>query len=144
MTLEERFKQLYQDLANIDVNQLELVYHQNVRFIDPITSHDGLDAVKHYYAQLLESVERCEFDIHAMLQTSQSHINDYDYLVEWTMRLRLKNNSCDINVDGVSLLKAEDDRFIYHRDYYDLGEMVYEHVPVLKQIIRYIKKKLNK
>ncbi len=31
-----------------------------------------------------------------------------------------------------------------HKDYYDLGEMVYEHVPILGFIIRKIKGKLAK
>ena len=59
------------------------------------------------------------------------------------MHLTLNNQSSSISVNGVSLLTLKDDRVVYHRDYYDMGEMVYEHVPVLKRVIYYIKKRLT-
>ena len=59
------------------------------------------------------------------------------------MHLTLNNQSRPISVNGVSLLTLKDDRVVYHRDYYDMGEMVYEHVPVLKRVIHYIKKRLT-
>ena len=44
-----------------------------------------------------------------------------------------------IHVDGITLLKVRDDAIFFHQDYYDLGQMVYEHVPILKFIINKIK-----
>ncbi len=41
-------------------------------------------------------------------------------------------------------LGVSDDSIIYHKDYYDLGEMVYEHVPILGFVIKKIKGKLAK
>jgi limonene-1,2-epoxide hydrolase len=49
----------------------------------------------------------------------------------------------DLEVQGISHLKFLENQVIYHRDYFDLGEMVYEHVPVLGKIVRFIKNSLG-
>ncbi|GGF75793.1 nuclear transport factor 2 family protein [Alteromonas lipolytica] len=143
MNFEQRFNLIYKDLLNTDTEELASIYHDDIIFVDPITTHQGLAAVKAYFARLLTSTEACEFDIHLMQDCRTPADANYDYLVEWTMRLTLKNQSRLITVDGVSVLKLTDDKIIYHRDYYDLGEMVYEHIPLLKQVIHFVKKKLN-
>lgn len=143
MTFEEQFHRVYEDLLSIDMDLLESLYHKDIEFIDPITAHHGIAAVKDYFARLLTSADICRFAIHSMLDYTAAAGQPYSYVVEWTMQLRLKNKSEIIHVDGVSMLKVCDGKILYHRDYYDLGEMVYEHIPVLRKIIHYIKKKLN-
>ena len=49
------------------------------------------------------------------------------------------NSAQPIQVQGHSLLKMADDKVIYHRDYVDLGAMLYEHIPLLGKVIRTIK-----
>ena len=44
-----------------------------------------------------------------------------------------------IIVDGATDLRF-DEKITYHRDYIDMGQMLYEHIPVLGSAIRYIKK----
>jgi hypothetical protein len=60
------------------------------------------------------------------------------------MTLVLKDNAKKITLDGTTQLGVDGDIIIYHKDYYDLGEMVYEHVPILGFIIKKIKGKLAK
>lgn len=143
MSFQTRFTQFYADLASVDIDELDTVYHKDVTFKDPIASHSGIDSVKRYFSHLLDATKHCKFDIHNFTE-NQGDNTPYDAIVEWTMHLTLNNQSSSIAVDGVSLLKLENDLVIYHRDYYDMGEMVYEHIPVLKQAIRYIKKRLTR
>ena len=60
------------------------------------------------------------------------------------MTLVLKRSTNVITLDGTTQLKVEDEKIIYHKDYYDLGEMVYEHIPLLGSIIKMIKRRLAK
>ena len=46
-----------------------------------------------------------------------------------------------VNVQGSSHLKGCDDKVIFHRDYIDLGAMLYEQVPLLGRIIRFLKRR---
>ena len=40
--------------------------------------------------------------------------------------------------------KSEDGKVIYQRDFLDVGAMIYEHVPLLGKVIRYLKQRMNK
>jgi len=44
----------------------------------------------------------------------------------------------------IDALVSKDDIIVYHKDYYDLGEMVYEHIPLLGFFVKKIKKRLAK
>ena len=46
-----------------------------------------------------------------------------------------------IDVAGISHIRF-DDKINYHRDYYDLGEMLYEHLPAYGWLTRKLKARL--
>jgi hypothetical protein len=46
-----------------------------------------------------------------------------------------------ITLTGASHLRF-DTRISYHRDYFDMGEFLYERIPVLSAVIRHIKQRL--
>lgn len=147
MDVINRFCKIYTDICQISPNDLESIYASDITFIDPITTHRGIDEVKHYFSNLLTQAETCKFDISDIFRCSQQNAQnqtDVTHLVNWTMTLVLKNSDKKITLDGTTQLGVKDDIIIYHKDYYDLGEMVYEHVPILGFIIRKIKGKLAK
>jgi hypothetical protein len=123
-----------------------------VVFDDPITTHVGLSNVKLYFENLLQNTESCFFVIHDIKLLSNSSDSDefkkqstsFDYTVLWTMTFATKrlNKGNPIDVDGTSFLKIEDNKVIRHKDYYDMGQMVYEHVPLLGKIVKKIKHRL--
>jgi len=48
-------------------------------------------------------------------------------------------------LDGISVIRFdEEDLVVYHRDYFDVGAMVYEHVPVVRFFVRQVKKRLQR
>jgi hypothetical protein len=59
----------------------------------------------------------------------------------WIMYLRHKrlNKGVLVTVDGLSLLRIDGQRIGYHRDYFDAGQLLYENVPVLGRMIRWIR-----
>ena len=46
-------------------------------------------------------------------------------------------------LDGASHLRLADNRIAYQRDYYDLGAMLYEHIPLLGGAVRAVKARLK-
>jgi len=68
--------------------------------------------------------------------------NDSSAYLSWKMDYahpKLGGNK-NISVDGVTHLKF-DGKVTYHRDYADMGQMLYENIPLLGSAIRLIKKK---
>ena len=140
MTAIEKFTHFYQQLSCKDISGLPDVYAKNIEFIDPIARHRGIQNVSNYFANLFQSTESCEFDIHSV-----NACGIHDYFVEWQMSFvskKLKKHEA-ITVDGATYLKTANDKVIYHRDYYDMGQLVYENVPVLGGIVRLIKERMK-
>ncbi len=130
---------VYQQLNKHNLNMLESVYHQNVVFEDAAHRLEGWERLEQYFSALYKNVEHCQFVIEERHQSGQ------DGFLTWTMQLqhpKLKSGRL-ILVKGVSHMKFRDSKVIYHRDYFDLGEMLYEHLPVLGKIIIAIKTRLG-
>ncbi|WP_100643343.1 nuclear transport factor 2 family protein [Alteromonas facilis] len=135
-----KFCDFYQQLNVRDVSGLSNVYANDIEFIDPIGKHNGIAELTDYFNALLSGTRSCEFDI-----DSVDAIDEQKYVVTWQMRFEstaLKTPT-PISVDGISIIKTNDSHVTYHRDYYDVGQMAYEHVPILGYWVRKIKRRLQ-
>lgn len=141
MRILERFCEFYHQLGEANLSELQGIYTEDVCFIDPIATHHGLASVEKYFERLMTSTKHCQFNIHNIAPCGENKLA-VDYVVAWTMLLELRNGR-QISLDGLTELKVRDEGIFYHRDYYDLGQMVYEHVPVLGRVIRFIKRRLS-
>jgi hypothetical protein len=139
--LVENFKALYKTL-NRDTLQFELLselYHTNIEFQDPLHQISGLDKLYEYFEGLYENVTDIEFEFH------DQQVGDEQGFLTWTMRYRhpYVNRGKWINVDGSSQLRFTGDKISSHRDYFDAGAMLYEHVPGIAFLIRQLKKRMG-
>ncbi|MFN2356691.1 MAG: nuclear transport factor 2 family protein [Desulfotignum sp.] len=139
----EPLQQFIKTFNRLDKNNLALldqIYHHEIHFEDPAHTLDGIDSLKQYFSVLYENIQSIHFDFNTHLQSGSQAF------MTWTMHYshpRLAKGR-PITVDGCScLFFAPDGRVIDHRDYFDLGAMVYEHIPVLGNIIQTIKKRLG-
>lgn len=138
------FVSTYQQLNISNLDKLADIYHQDITFRDPLHQIQGLDNLTTYFEHLYENLISSEFVL-------TNHISEGSYpangsaAIYWQMHLRHKkiNSGNTITVEGHSLLQRQDNRVIYHRDYFDVGSMIYEHLPVLGGIIRLIKRKAS-
>ena len=57
------------------------------------------------------------------------------------MRLQHKKigKNQPIELDGASFIEFHNNKVCYHRDYYDLGALVYEHIPILGSVIKKVR-----
>jgi len=135
MTLQERFNDFYTSLDTEALTALPALYHGQVTFADPVAVHQGLTALDAYFRKLLAGCSRCDFRIR------EQRFDAARGFVNWTMTFaspRL-NGGRTIDLDGSSVVSIRDDRIDFQRDYYDMGAMVYEQLPVLGPIVRHIR-----
>ena len=134
----EKFQDFYrQQLIGADLTRLHEVYSPQILFIDPVDQLIGIDALRVYFQHLMNGLDSCRFNISTI---QEGHAEAF---VIWQMHIhhpRLRSGA-QITVDGSSHLKftAQID---YHRDYYDLGAMLYEHLPLLGTAVRHLKGRL--
>ncbi len=131
--------EVYQKLDKHNLHLLEKIYHPEVVFEDAAHRLEGRDALCDYFQTLYTNVTRCDFVI-----DEQQQVGDRGFLT-WRMELRHPKlqNGAPILVNGASHLKFSQSQVIYHRDYFDLGEMLYENLPLLGAVIKIVKQRLG-
>ncbi|WP_421216670.1 nuclear transport factor 2 family protein [Aeromonas enteropelogenes] len=135
-----RFVALYQQLDRQQLHRLSEVYADEVIFIDPAHRIEGLAALSDYFAALYQRLAYCRFVI-----TSQQQQGRQAWL-GWTMTFshpRLRGGK-PVTVEGATRLELDEQgKVCLHRDYFDLGAMLYEQLPLLGSLVRTIKGRLG-
>jgi len=131
----DRFCQLFNELDKGNLQRLQEVYSEDIRFQDPFSRVEGLDALTEYFAGAYSNVISCRFRFGEPV-VQQGHCT-----IPWVMELRHKRlrKGDLVQVDGISHLDIRDGRVCYHRDYFDAGQLLYENLPILGSLIRRIR-----
>ncbi len=137
----EKFFAMYQGLSSDNLHLLQNVYSSDIQFVDPAHDISGLDELTKYFSALYQNVTSIDFDFKDVVQ---QHNSCY---LQWDMTFRHKSlaGGKTILVSGTTFLRLNDDHKVcFHRDYFDLGEMLYEHLPLLGRLLTTIKGRLGK
>lgn len=134
--LVNRFIDVYGQLNSDNLHLLDDVYSDSIVFSDPLHRLEGLGSVKSYMAHMYQNISNYSISINdAMVAHEQAYL-------QWTMQFshRRLNKGQLIVFDGVSRLTFEN-KITHHHDYYDLGAMLYEYIPLIGNMIKLIKAK---
>jgi hypothetical protein len=135
--LLERFKGFYGDLKNVDLGQLDQIYAEGAVFKDPVHEIRGLSAIHRYMEDLCSNVEVCRFEFLDQLETEGGAY------FKWNMHFRHPGlGGKPITVRGMTQVQFKNGLVCFHEDIYDMGAMIYEHVPVLGSVTRWLKRRL--
>ena len=137
--LAQRLKEAYQSLASESMAEVESLYTDDVYFEDPSHAVQGKTQLIRYFRKLFKNIDRCSFRFHATI-TDGSNV-----CLTWTMFLnhpKLQGGET-LRIEGASYLKTRNGRIYYHRDYFDMGAMLYEHLPLLGRLILWLKQRLG-
>ena len=137
----QSFIELYENLSLDSLGKLSQVYSADVEFVDPITRCTGLSSLTQYLTKSMQDIAQCHFAIDPPIVASPTS-DQVDVAVTWIMRAETQNGKL-LTLNGSSHLRIADERICYHRDYYDLGQLIYEHVPLLGAVVRAIKRRLG-
>ncbi|AZT83985.1 nuclear transport factor 2 family protein [Marinobacter sp. NP-4(2019)] len=131
----ERFRGLFNSLDAGNLSKLSSVYSDTVQFQDPLSSVSGLDELNRYFAGAYANVVSCTFEFGDPVITGENAA------ITWVMHLRHKRirRGREIRVHGMSRLVIQDGKVTHHRDYFDAGQLLYEHLPVIGRFIRWIR-----
>ncbi|GAB3241277.1 nuclear transport factor 2 family protein [Pseudaeromonas pectinilytica] len=135
-----RFIALYQQLNLQQLHRLPEVYADEVIFIDPAHRIEGLAALGDYFAALYQRLAYCRFEI-----VSQQQQGEQAWL-SWVMTFSHPRLAAGqpIRVEGATRLEFDaEGKVRVHSDYFDLGAMLYEQLPLLGPLVRLIKGRLG-
>ncbi len=134
----QRFATAFASLNADNLERLGQLYSDDVHFQDPLHEINGLAAMHAYFKELYANVQELHFQFYGFDQLYPGA----GYL-RWKMTYRhprLKGGQT-IEVDGCSHLLWRD-KVYAHRDYFDAGALLYEHLPLMGRVIHWLKGRL--
>lgn len=133
------FKQFYEQFDQASFHLLDDIYADSVTFSDPIHRIEGLPNLKAYFEHMCHNLSDCRFHfLSELISSSQA-------CFKWEMHYQhpsLKSNA-PLTLSGVTLITFSD-KVESHEDFYDMGAMLYEHLPVMGGAIRFLKSRMIK
>lgn len=134
-----QFAHSFASLDKHNLERLENLYSKDITFTDPLHEVQGLTALHDYFAGLYEQVSQLRFDFHSFDQ-----VNEGEGYLRWKMSFshpQLAKGQV-IRVEGCSHLLWRD-KVYRHRDYFDAGALLYEHLPIVGRIIAWLKRRMG-
>ena len=134
-----RLVALFEGLAAADVALLGEVYASNARFEDPFNDVVGLAQVQRIFGHMFVALEAPRFVVHeAVVQGEQAFLT-------WDFHFRFKRGDrAEQTVRGASHIVLDaTGRIALHRDYWDAAEELYEKLPLLGPLMRFVRRRVN-
>lgn len=133
----QRVIEYFERLEPRHLDTLDQVYGQGARFIDPFNDVVGVDAVRRVLAHMFRTLEQPRFRILA------AGADGDEALLLWAFTFQRQGRARLLRIEGTShLVFAADGRIVLHRDHWD-PQPVYELVPVLRTLLRWLRRKLS-
>jgi len=131
----------FQTMDRAALANLASIYTEDAAFKDPFNEVAGLAAIGAIYAHMFEQVSEPRFVIRERLQQDGQAFLTWDFL----FRMRRFEPEVTQVIHGATHLRlAQDGRITAHRDYWDAAEELYEKLPVLGGLMRWLKARAGK
>ena len=135
----ERF---FSEMTPAHLARLGEVYSADAWFKDPFNEVQGLDAVRGIFQHMYDSLNQPRFIVTTRV------VQGRQCFLTWDFVFGLRGQSTEITVRGAShlwLAPGTDGRWriTRHRDYWDVAEELYEKLPLLGALMRWLKRRVN-
>ena len=135
-----RLVALFESLSPASLNQLSEFYAPQAYFKDPFNEVRGVAEIHKIFSHMYAALEQPRFVV-----TDSIAQNDQCFLT-WNFEFYFKNvdkTTLQTIRGGSHIRFAADGRVNFHRDYWDAAEELYEKLPWLGGLMRWLKVKAN-
>ncbi len=130
----------FENLSPADVATIGQFYAPQVRFKDPFNEVVGVPAIQGIFAHMFEALEQPRFVVTGRVVQGQQCFLTWDFLFAF----KDFHKGVTQTVRGASHLVLDaQGQVTLHRDYWDAAEELYEKLPVVGALMRWLKKRAN-
>jgi hypothetical protein len=131
----EALVRFYETLVPDSLSRIGTLYAVDARFKDPFNEVVGVAAITRIFAHMFATVESPRFVVTTRI------VQGCEAMLGWDFHLRLRGR--DIVIRGVSHLRFDaGGRVTLHRDYWDAAEELYERLPLIGALMRWLRGRL--
>ncbi len=130
----------FENLSPADVATIGQFYAPQARFKDPFNEVVGVTAIQGIFAHMFEALEQPRFVVTGRVVQGQQCFLTWDFLFAF----KDFHKGVTQTVRGASHLVLDEQGLVsLHRDYWDAAEELYEKLPVVGALMRWLKKRAN-
>ena len=130
----------FETLAPASLASIGSIYTADARFKDPFSEVQGLSAIAGVYTHMFESMHAPRFVVTGRVVQGRECFLTWDFI----FRFKSIQPAKEQTVRGCSHLVLDDHgRIAVHRDYWDVAEELYEKIPALGALMRWLKKRAS-
>lgn len=131
-----RFARYFEQLQPADIARLDQYYAAAARFKDPFNDVRGVPAIEQIFRHMFEALDQPRFVI------TQQLLQGSDAFLSWDFTFRFKRFQRGElqRIQGATHLQLNDAGLVtLHRDYWDAAEDLYEKLPLVGSLMRWLK-----
>ena len=136
----ERLVQFFEQLQPQDLPRLPALYAADAHFKDPFNEVQGLAAIERIFAHMFDTLDSPHFIV------TERIVQDHKCFLVWDFRFRFRRfdtQSWQTVRGGTHLVFNDEGLVTLHRDYWDAAEELYEKLPVVGGLMRWLKRRAN-
>jgi steroid Delta-isomerase len=136
----ERVVAFFEAITPESVARLGELYSPEADFKDPFNEVRGVPAIAGIFAHMFVALEAPRFVVNDIVVQADQAFLTWDFLFRFR---RLREG--EQRVRGASHLRfAPDGRIALHRDYWDAAEELYEKLPLVGALMRWLRRQANR
>jgi steroid delta-isomerase len=136
----DRIVEAFHTLTPESVEGLTVIYAPTARFKDPFNDVQGIAAIQRIFRHMYVSLDNPHFVVtNRIVQGTQCFLT-------WEFRFgfkRFKQGQAQCILGGSHLVLDSDGLITLHRDYWDAAEELYEKLPLVGGVMRWLKARAN-
>ncbi len=129
-----RLARFYETLSADSLKQdLARIYAPDADFKDPFNEVRGLFAIEAIFQHMFRKVKNPRFVVTMQVQQGQEAFLTWDFLLHFGGREQCIRGASHIRFNAAGMV-------IMHRDYWDAAEELYEKLPLVGRLMRFLKR----
>lgn len=132
----QRLIALYEQLSPADLSRLDAHYAPDAHFKDPFNDVRGVPAITQIFAHMFATLEQPRFTV------TQHLVQGDQAFLAWEFRFRMRRWGPRVEqcIHGATLVRFDaQGRVTLHRDYWDTAEELYEKIPLVGALMRWLR-----
>ncbi|OSZ64024.1 nuclear transport factor 2 family protein [Hydrogenophaga sp. IBVHS2] len=134
----ERICHYFEHLSPASLGEIDRLYTADARFKDPFNEVRGTAAVRGIFEHMYVSLHEPRFVV------TQRIVDGAQVFLAWEFHFRFRRFDTErpqVIRGGSHLQLADDGRIADHRDYWDAAEELYEKLPLVGALMRWLKRR---
>jgi hypothetical protein len=135
-----RLARYFETISPDSVTEVARYYDGAARFKDPFNDVTGIAAIQQIFTHMFHALEQPHFVVTAQV------VQGLHCFMTWEFRFGFKNfqkGTQQVILGASHLVFSDEGMVTLHRDYWDAAEELYEKLPLIGGLMRWLKRRAN-